>query len=218
MSFPETLEFKNYYVEKQYMVANVETGVLTNRSGRRMLALTNDFLIGLHRALESECGERAGEVLYRCGKKWGKNFGKGLTAEWSAFYECSFTEFPLAFVQTLLEQEFACNGWGILDIDYQHHLQGVLILILDGAIMSDITTKDVNYPIDVLTAGIVSGMFTELLGKELDCVQSQVGKSANGVSKFLLSDAERIKQLNGELTKLTSNEQMLDYLLKTRSK
>ena len=85
MSFPETLEFKNYYVEKQYMVANVETGVLTNRSGRRMLALTNDFLIGLHRALESECGERAGEVLYRCGKKWGKNFGKGLTAEWSRF-------------------------------------------------------------------------------------------------------------------------------------
>ena len=84
--------------------------------------------------------------------------------------------------------------------------------------MSDITTKDVNYPIDVLTAGIVSGMFTELLGKELDCVQSQVGRSADGVSKFLLSDAERIKQLNGELTKLTSNEQMLDYLLKTRSK
>lgn len=217
MTLPETLEFKNYYVEKLYMFANVETGVLTNRSGRRMLALTNDFLIGLHRALESECGARAGEILYRCGKKWGKDFGKGLTAEWSAFYACSFEEFPLAFVQTLLEQEFACNGWGILELDYQFHAQGVLQLQLEGAIMSDISATNVDYPVDILTAGIISGIFTQLLTRELDCVQSQVGKAAAGVSKFLLSDAARIAQLLGEASKLTTHEQMLDYLLTTRS-
>ncbi len=111
MTVSEQLEFKNYYVERLYMSANVETGVLTNRSGRRMLALTNDFLLGLHRALAKECGDKVDQVLYRCGRKWGRNFGKGLADAWAEFYQCGFQEFPLAFFQSLLIQEFACNGW-----------------------------------------------------------------------------------------------------------
>ena len=216
MALSETLDFKNYYVEKLYMFANVETGVLTNRSGRRMLALTNDFLHGLHRALEAECGDKVGEVLYRCGKKWGKNFGQGLADEWSAFYACNFADFPIAFVQSLLMQEFACNGWGLLDFDYQHFPQGVLQLSINGAIMSDITEKEVNYPIDILTAGILSGIFTKLLACELDCVQSRVGKLNVAASLFLLSSVSRIEQLRGNLKQLASHEQILDYLLNTR--
>lgn len=105
------LEFKNYYVEKLYMTANVETGVLVNRSGRRMIALTNDFLLGLHRALEKECGDRVEKVLYHCGRKWGRNFGKGLENAWSEFYQKPLQEFPLAFFQSLMVQEFGHNGF-----------------------------------------------------------------------------------------------------------
>ncbi len=216
MALSETLEFKNYYVEKLYMVANVETGVLTNRSGRRMLALTNDFLHGLHRALEAECGDKVGEVLYRCGKKWGQNFGQGLADEWSAFYSCTFADFPIAFVQSLLMQEFASNGWGLLDFDYQHYAKGLMQLSIQGAIMSDITDKEVNYPVDILTAGILAGIFTKLLGCDLDCVQSRIGKLNSAASLFLLSSVARIEKLRGNANQLTTHEQILDYLLNTR--
>ena len=84
MSF-DTIPFENYYTEDVYMTADVEAGILYNRSGRRMLALTNDVLVGLHQALASECGERAGEVLQHCGRKWGRNFAQGLDGEWSQF-------------------------------------------------------------------------------------------------------------------------------------
>jgi predicted hydrocarbon binding protein len=87
------LEFKDYYSEDAYMVADVETGVLYNRSGRRMLALTDDFLIGFHRAIEKECGSRTPEVLHTCGRRWGINFGTGLAAEWSEFYGRPFANF-----------------------------------------------------------------------------------------------------------------------------
>src|SRR6056297_1383677 len=103
MAVDVDLEFRDYYQEELYMTADIETGVLYNRSGRRMLALTDDFLIGLHRALEKECGDRAETVIHRCGRKWGRNFGDGLTAEWSEFYGTPFGNFPLAMFQSLLQ-------------------------------------------------------------------------------------------------------------------
>lgn len=216
MTVSEQLDFKNYYVERLYMSANVETGVLTNRSGRRMLALTNDFLIGLHRALAKECGDRVSEVLYRCGRKWGRNFGKGLADAWSEFYECSFNEFPLAFFQSLLAQEFACNGWGLLTIDYGHYQRGVLQLNLTGAIMSEITLEEVSYPIDNLTAGILAGMFSIFVGRDLDCRQTQDGKHSDGESIFLMSDPARIQKLN-IASELPTHQAQLEFLLQTQN-
>lgn len=216
MAVSEQLEFKNYYVERLYMSANVETGVLTNRSGRRMLALTNDFLLGLHRALVKECGDKVDGVLYRCGRKWGRNFGKGLTAAWSEFYECSFQEFPLAFFQSLLMQEFASNGWGLLEISYEHHERGVLQLELNGAIMSEITLEEVTYPIDNLTAGILAGMFSIFVGRELDCVQTQDGKQADGTSIFLMSDPLRVQSLQAS-SGLSTHQEKMDFLLNTKN-
>ena len=216
MTVSETLEFKNYYVERLYMSANVETGVLTNRSGRRMLALTNDFLLGLHRALSKECGDRVSEVLYRCGRKWGRNFGKGLADAWAEFYQSSFDEFPLAFFQSLLMQEFACNGWGLLTIDYSHFQRGVLQLELDGAIMSEITLEDVNYPVDNLTAGILAGMFSIFVHRDLDCVQTQDGQHAEGISLFLMSDPARVQSLQAS-SGLNAHQEKLDFLLNTKN-
>jgi hypothetical protein len=100
------------------MTADVEAGILYNRSGRRVLALTNDFLIGLHRALEKECGEKSGHVLLNCGKRWGKNFAVGLDGEWSQFYGSPSSNFPMAMFHSLLIQEFGHNGWGVLSIDH----------------------------------------------------------------------------------------------------
>ncbi len=216
MTVSEQLDFKNYYVERLYMSANVETGVLTNRSGRRMLALTNDFLLGLHRALAKECGDRVSDVLYRCGRKWGRNFGKGLADAWSEFYECTFQDFPLAFFQSLLSQEFACNGWGLLAVDYGHYQRGVLQLELDGAIMSEITSQEVSYPIDNLTAGILAGMFSIFVGRDLDCTQTQDGKHAEGVSIFLMSDPSRIQQLN-TASQLSTHQDKLAFLLNSKN-
>ncbi len=212
MTVSEQLDFKNYYVESIYMSANVETGVLTNRSGRRMLALTNDFLVGLHRALSNECGDKVADVLYRCGRKWGRNFGKGLASAWAEFYGVSFKDFPLAFFQSLIAQEFACNGWGILQVEYEHHQQGVLMLMLDGAIMSDIMTDEVTYPVDNLITGILAGMFCVFIERDVDCVQTQSGKQGAGRSIFLMSEPNRIQKLR-EQNGLLTHEQQLDHLL-----
>ena len=213
MSILSELQFKNYYAEKLYITANVETGVLYNRSGRRMLALTNDFLLGLHRALEKECGDKAERVLHRCGRKWGGDFGKGLDAEWSQFYEQPAKDFPLAFFQGLLMQEFGQNGWGILDLNYDLFDKGIIWMSLCGAIMADITKSELSYPADTLTGGILAGLFTHFLSREVDCIQSQCAKTGHSASNFILSSPERIEAVRKSGASEKSHSQILDELL-----
>jgi uncharacterized protein len=217
MSVSTELAFKNYYIEKLYVTANVETGVMINRSGRRMIALTNDFLLGLHRALEKECGERVGHVLHHCGRKWGRNFGTCLDNAWSEFYQCPMQDFPLSFFQSLLIQEFGHNGWGNLTIDYTHFERGVIVLGLDGAIMAEITQQELDYPADTLTGGIFAGMFTHFIGKEIDSLQSQCNKQNDGESRFLLSDTKRIQELRNWNTPRKPHQELLDHLLSIQS-
>jgi uncharacterized protein len=211
------LEFKNYYVEKLYMTANVETGVLVNRSGRRMIALTNDFLLGLHRALEKECGDRVEKVLYHCGRKWGRNFGQGLENAWSEFYQKPLQEFPLAFFQSLVVQEFGHNGWGMLTLDYTHFAKGIIDLNLEGAIMADITEAELKYPADVLTAGIIAGMFSHFIQRDVDCLQSQCAMKGFSSSHFLLSDPKRIEELSKWRTSSKTHQEILNHLLTLQS-
>jgi predicted hydrocarbon binding protein len=215
MTITADLEFKTYYQEKLYITANVETGVIYNRSGRRMIALTNDFLIGMHRALEKECGDKVEKVLHHCGRKWGVNFGKGLDAEWSQFYEQPAKEFPLAFFQGLLMQEFGHNGWGVLQVHYEHMDKGVVWVSLQGAIMGDIRTEELSYPADALTGGILAGLFTHFLGRDIDCIQSHVAAENTKASCFLLSDPKRIESVQNAGTGGKSHQQILDMLLAT---
>jgi predicted hydrocarbon binding protein len=211
------LEYRNYYVERLYMTANVETGVLVNRSGRRMIALTNDFLLGLHRAVKKECGDRVEQVLYHCGRKWGRNFGKGLDDAWSEFYEMPLKDFPLAFFQSLIGQEFGYNGWGLLSVDYTHFTKGVIDLSLEGAIMADITEEKITYPADILTAGILAGMFSHFIARDIDCFQSQCAKDGFSASRFLLSDPKRIESLRAWKTSPKSHAETLKHLLTLQS-
>lgn len=214
MTVNAELEYKHYYQEELYMVADVATGVLYNRSGRRMLALTDDFLIGLHRALEKECGDRAAAVIHACGRRWGHNFGEGLAAEWAEFYKLPFREFPMALFECLLMQEFAHNGWGTLQIDYSHFDKGIIALSLQGAIMAAIR-KDLagSRQADVLTAGILGGMFSVFLGRELDCIQSQSESEGLKDSRFLLSSGPRIGQLREGCDDTDHHTELLARLL-----
>ncbi len=107
MTVSEQLDFKNYYVERLYMSANVETGVLTNRSGRRMLALTNDFLLDYialflrSAAIESAkffivAAENGDATLVKDWPTPGVSFTNAASKNflWHSFRVCSFRNLP----------------------------------------------------------------------------------------------------------------------------
>jgi predicted hydrocarbon binding protein len=206
------IEFRDYYTESLYMTTDLETGVLYNRSGRRMIALTDDFLIGLHKALEAECGEKADQVLAACGRRWGKYFATGLDDEWSQFYGQPAKNFPAAMFHSLLVQEFGHNGWGNIQLHYDHFEQGVLWVSLEGAIMSDIYPTRSERNADVLTTGILAGIFQHFFERELDCLQTQCSAGGHDLSCFVLSSPSRIDSVRELVTTGKPHQEVLTYL------
>lgn len=175
------------------MTADIETGVLYNRMGRRMLGLTDDFITGLLKAISGECGEEASRVEYRCGHRWGVVFGNGLMSDWSRFYEQDASEFSIHLLRTLLLKEFAHNGWGMLDVDLDRISEGILHIRLENSAFREVKRNELGITDDTLTAGILGGMMSSLFATDLDCLQL-TGTELD--SRFLILSPNRLECWN----------------------
>jgi len=181
--------YRDFYATGSYVTADIETGVLYNRMGRRMLGLTDDFITGLLKAISGECGEEANRVEYRCGHRWGVVFGNGLLSDWSRFFEQEASEFSIHLLRTLLLKEFAHNGWGMLDIDIDRLSDGILDVRLENSAFREVKRTELGTTDDTLTAGILGGMMSSLFAIELDCLQLEGTESD---SHFLVISPDRL--------------------------
>jgi predicted hydrocarbon binding protein len=188
----ETTEplYRDFYSAGSYMTADIETGVLYNRMGRRMLGLTDDFITGLLKAISGECGEEASRVEYRCGHRWGVVFGNGLLSDWGRFFDQDTSEFSVQLLRTLLLKEFAHNGWGMLDIDLDRLYDGILPLRLENSAFREVKRNEMGITDDTLTAGILGGMMSSLLTTDLDCLQLE---GTDSDSRFLVISSDRLR-------------------------
>lgn len=180
----------NYFTQ-DYLATDVKTGVTRNRGGTRMLALTDDFLLGLHTALTQECGPAADEVFRSCGRTFGAQLARKLSAELQQFYGKPLTEFPMAMFEACLKQAFGRHGWGDVAFDFTRHDKGVVVVDLKSAVFADLLPAQ-ERPADPLMAGVLAGMFSSFAGRSLGCLQTQCSGRGDGVSRFVLTDAARI--------------------------
>lgn len=184
----------NYFAEGDYLSTDVRKGVMRNRAGTRMLALTDDFLRGLWNALDTECGPAAATVLKSCGKRWGRNYAKRFSRELEDYYQRPVREFPLPMFETYLTEAFAHHGWGKLKLDYSRYHQGIIVLSFVEAVYGSLVGKSTG-PVDHLLSGVLAGMFAELTGEELDCLQTACISTGEPESRFIVSLGSRIKKV-----------------------
>lgn len=184
----------NYYTD-DYLSTDVKRGVTLNRAGTRLLALTNDFLIGLRTALNQECGEAADTVLKSCGRNWGTQFARKFERELSEFYHQPLSDFPLMMFEACLIEAFSRHGWGSIAIDLSHQDKGLLLIELDNAVYADLLGKS-EAPVDTLMGGLLAGLFSYLSGQELDAVQSECKACGGKTSRFVLTLAARLAGVN----------------------
>jgi hypothetical protein len=184
----------NYYTD-DYLATDVKRGVTRNRAGTRLLALTNDFLLGLRTALTQECGEAAETVFKTCGRSWGAQFARKFDKEMSDFYGQPLREFPLMMFQACLVEAFSRHGWGSIKIDLSRQDRGLLLIELDNAIYGDLLGKT-DGPVDVLMGGLLAGLFSHLSGLDLDCVQTECKACGGQTARFVLTLASRVAAID----------------------
>lgn len=184
----------NFFAEGEYVTTDVKTGVMRNRAGTRMIALTSDFLVGLCAALETECGPAAAAVLRTCGRTWGRRVGERLAKELEAFYGEPVADFPLSLYEACLTEAFSHDGWGRLRFDFTRHDRGVIVVRAAGAIFAGLSAG-ADKPVDTLLAAVLAGVFAAVSGQPLDCLQTacQACGAAEGV--FVIALADRLAKV-----------------------
>jgi predicted hydrocarbon binding protein len=182
----------NYFAEGDYLSTDVRTGVMRNRAGTRMLALTGDFLLGLKAALDEECGPTADLVLKTCGRTWGAAFAARIERELSAHLGGPLGDEPLARFEAALVAMFSHHGWGKVRLDVSRHAQGVLVVAVAEPVMAAVVGT-ADRPADPLLAGVLAGTLSHFAGETLDCAQTQCRACGAAESLFVITHPDRLK-------------------------
>jgi predicted hydrocarbon binding protein len=205
----------NYYAGPDHVKTDVRRGVARNRAGTRILTLTSDFLVGLRNALVFECGQAADVVMMSAGRRWGKALAVRMGNELHAHYAVPLAELPLAVFQGCLVEAFNTHGLGKLAVDVGLYAKGILVCTVENPMYAGLVEAG-NPPADRLQAGILAGMFSQLAGRELGCVQTQCQCQGAPDSRFVLTLAERLTMVEVWRNEGKSHAEIVAALAQTR--
>lgn len=206
----------NYFGGNAYMTVDTETGVMRNRAGRRMIALTDDFLQGFHEALEIECGEAAPEVMWSCGRTFGLRFAEKLDRELADYYGMQIRDFSLAFFDLCFAEALSRHGWGKLRMDYSNVDIGVIVAEIENGVFHGVF-GDADAPIETLLSGLLAGMFSHFSGQELGSLQTDCESMGAAVSRFVITLRSRLDDVSDALPEGARHNDVLSALAKSEA-
>lgn len=182
----------NHYNFKDFFSFQTDTGTIVDWNESRNVLVGENFIIGLIAGLQEEVGDASGVVMYNIGQQWGKEdarfFRSWFTKEYG--YD-NLIQLNLMYVLEAWWWPFISQGWGNWEVDMSDQKNGFMFInIFDSAIAR--TLGDVGKPVCHIYAGLFSGFFSSLIGKELDCIEIQCYAMGETYCKFLLGKKDRI--------------------------
>ena len=181
-----------HYSLEDFFCFQGNAGKIIDWNQSRDILVTEDFIIGLIGGLEQEVGSAAAVVMYNIGVEWGKRdaqfFKKWFKQEFG--YD-SINQQSLPHVLEAWWWSFTSQGWGNWDVNLSEQKNGFLFInIFDSAVAR--TLGDVGKPVCHIYAGLFAGFFSNLVNKELDCIEIHCYAMGETYCKFLLGTKETI--------------------------
>lgn len=184
----------NYFATDVYVRSDLELGLLENRRGDRLLALPETLIQSIYSGLDKETGQASRLVLFNCGKWWGKNFYTRFREELTDYYGQSLAEMTMAEFLQCLQQCWITHGWGKIELDYQFQAQGFLVIKAWNSPFAK-HAPPANRPVCHFEAGILSIFFSQLTGRELDCVQTACESLGADANRFVVGLQKRLEAI-----------------------
>lgn len=216
------MKLKGNYFGSDYMQADIKGGVLKNRSGTRLIALNEDFLLGFRRALMEETGQAHHAVFETCGQTWGENMAQRFEKELAQYYEAQFHEMPMSMFSLLFKDFWSRHGWGELTINWEEGFaKGIFEVKIFNPAFSSIFAKDDaadetdgsggRFHDDVFT-GVLKAFFSRFAQRELHCHQTAAGEEEGLlVSWFVVGIPERLKKVPDMVLSQKSHAEILAH-------
>ncbi|MGB7416639.1 MAG: V4R domain-containing protein [Thermosynechococcaceae cyanobacterium] len=182
---------RNHYSYEDFFCFQSEQGTLTDWQDARNILASEDFILALIEGLEQEVGNASAVVMYNIGKAWGQRDAKFFQSWFEKDYGMSLREGKPSFALEAWWWPFTSQGWGNWDVDLSDQKNGFMFInIFDSAVAR--TLGDVGKPVCHIYAGLFAGFFTNLIQKELSCIELQCYSMGETYCKFLLGKKDRI--------------------------
>lgn len=181
----------NHYGFRDFFQFNSADGSITDWNGSRNLLSSEDFIIGLIEGLEEEVGDASAAIMYTIGCEWGKKDAFFFEKWFSEEFDRDVRQANLLFLLETWWWPFTSQGWGRWEIDMGDRKQGFMFInLFDSAVAR--TLGDVGKPVCHIYAGLFAGFFTEMVKKQLNCIEIQCYSMGETYCKFLLGGQDRI--------------------------
>ncbi len=190
------MRLRGDYFDENYVKFNVDDGVIKNKAGTRLLALSEDFLKGFRKALIEETGDAHHVVFETCGKTWGENLASRFEKETSLYYETEFANLPMSMFSLLFKNFWERHGWGELSIDWEAGFRsGIFEVQVINPAFSSIFEAEDGFNDDIFV-GVLSAFFSRFAQRELTCYQTGEERTDDGlISSFVLGTSERLENV-----------------------
>jgi uncharacterized protein len=191
----------NYFAPDAYVHGDLEMGLLENRRGERLIALPETLIQGIYSGLDKETGQAARLVLKNCGRWWGKNFYIRFCEQITEYYDTSTADMPMVEFLQALQQCWIAHGWGKIDLDQTYQHRGFLVIKIWNSPFARFAPKW-EQPVCFLEAGVLSAFFSQLTGRELDCIQTTCESMGADCNRFVLGLPKRLHPAEAMVTHL----------------
>jgi predicted hydrocarbon binding protein len=203
---------RRYYNGLSFVLNDMALGTTHEQSGARVCALTTDFFKGMHRALTEETGEAWFLVLYRCGLIWGERVAVRLEREYADHYGKPVGQMEMSLLAGLLEEYFPARGWGRMRFDFSQIGRGLLQAELENPIYATVVERS-ETPVEALISGLLGALFSHFANAELLCHQTECVSLGDPVSRFIISDAQRLDPVPAWIEEKTSHDDIVKKLM-----
>ena len=201
----------NYFATPAYVHSDLELGLLENRRGDRLLAIPDTLIQAIYSGLDKETGQATRLVLFNCGRWWGKNFYARFGEELSDYYGMPLAEMSMSdFVQSL-QQCWLTHGWGKFEMDQTYQHRGFLIAKVTNSPFAA-QAPNMQRPVCFLEAGILTAFFSQLAGRDLNCIQISCESQGSDANRFLIGLPDRLESVNGMVEAKVPHEEIMAKL------
>ncbi|MDJ0704247.1 MAG: 4-vinyl reductase [Leptolyngbyaceae cyanobacterium MO_188.B28] len=202
----------NYFASDVYVKGLIDSGLIENRRGDRLLALPESLIRGLYVSLEQEIGPAAESVLIGCGDRWGKDFYRRFYSGVTEYYGAPLTDLSAAELLWLLQECWKTHGWGELNLDQPYQPEGVLIVETRHSPFISHAPKT-NRPMGFLECGILRSFFSQLNGQPLHCVQTTCESLGADCNRFVLGLENCLKRVEAMVESGRSHSDIMQTLV-----
>lgn len=201
----------NYFATDTYVRGDLEMGILENRRGDRLIAIPETLIQGLYAGLDKETGQASRLVLFNCGKWWGKNFYTRFREELSDYHGTALADLPMVEFLQCLQQCWATYGWGKLELDQTFHNRGILVVKVWNSPFAALAPKN-EVPYCFLEAGVLTSFFGQLVGRDLQAVQTSCESMGADYNRFLIGVPQRMKKVESMVETRLDHDAILERL------